>query len=108
VHREGEVEQGTTQRREAQLGQGRGKGAASSARWPSGIDSRMAHALGISGFEAGEGDLVMGWSGPVGALSFGAARQCRDARPRGGASLLAGAEQGRGERREGGKDWNSN
>jgi hypothetical protein len=33
-----------------------------------------------------------------------AACQCRDAPPRGDASLLARAEQGRGEKREGGRE----
>jgi hypothetical protein len=55
-------------------------------------------------FRVGEGDLVAGRSEPVGALSFGAARRRRDALPRGGASLPAGVEQERGEKREGGRE----
>jgi hypothetical protein len=41
--------------------------------------------------------------GPLG-LRLRAARQHGDALPRGGASLLAKADQGRGEKREGGRE----
>jgi hypothetical protein len=62
-----------TQRRDAQLGQGRSKGAASPARRGSAVGNRQpcgTRASSMGGFGAGEGNLITGWSGPVGALSF--------------------------------------
>jgi hypothetical protein len=56
AHREGEVELGATQRREAQPGQGRGKGAASPARRGSAVGNRRPRgtcASGMGGFGAG-------------------------------------------------------
>jgi hypothetical protein len=71
---------------------------------PSRIDGNVACALGMGGFGAWEGDLPAGRSGPIGALSFGAACRRRNAPLHGGASPPAGAEQGRGEKREGGRE----
>jgi hypothetical protein len=45
VHREEEVEVGATQRREAQPGQGRGKGAASPARHGSAVRNRRPRGM---------------------------------------------------------------
>jgi hypothetical protein len=64
-------------------------------------------ASGMGAFEARQiaGSRPGRW--PVGGRwgsRLGAARQRRDAPPRGGASLPTEAEQGRGEKREGGRE----
>jgi hypothetical protein len=78
------VELAVAQRREARLGQGHGKGAASPAHRGSVVGnqrSRGACVLGMGGFRAGEGDLAAGLSEPVEALFFGVAhRQASPAR----------------------------
>jgi hypothetical protein len=98
----------TAQQREAQPGQGRGKDAASLARRGSTVGNRRPRGARAS---AGEGDFAVGWSGPVGALSFGAARrQASSARwPAAAASRWDRIGEGREERgweREKGRDSN--
>jgi hypothetical protein len=103
---EGEVELDATQRRKAQPGQGRSKDAVSSAHRGSAIGNRRprgACALGMGGFRAWQitgsrpGEWVVGarWGSRLGA-----ARRRRVELLCGGASLPAGAEQGRGEKAE--------
>jgi hypothetical protein len=110
--RRGEVELGAAQWREARPGQGRGKSAASPARRGLAVGNRRPHGAceldrgGIQGTAnrrqqarsvAGRGPLFAPWrSSPV--------QPCRDASPCGDASLPARAEQGRGEKREGGRE----
>jgi hypothetical protein len=60
------------------LGQDRSKGAASPARRGSAVGNRRprrTRASGMGGFGVGEGDLVTGQSGPVGAY-WGAVLRC--------------------------------
>jgi hypothetical protein len=85
------------------LGQGCSKGAVSPARRGSAIGNqrpRGARASGMGGFGVGEGDLVAGQSGPVRALSFGAACRRRDALPHGRCFCAGRSRAGEGERRE--------
>jgi hypothetical protein len=92
------VELGATEWREAQPGQGRGKGAASPARRCSAVGNRRSRGaceLVEAGYGAGQitGSRPAQWL--VGARwgsHVGAACRLRDALPRGGASLSAGAE----------------
>jgi hypothetical protein len=100
---------GATQQREAQSGQGCGKGTASPAHPGSGVgNQRPRGARELAGQDMERGKLpaagpVGGWSGPVGGLS--AACQGRHHQPSGRRPLpLDGAEQGRGEKREGGRE----
>jgi hypothetical protein len=61
----------------------RGRDKAAARAWccrgivarPSGINDRVTRASGMGAFEEGEGDLAAGRLGPVGVLSFGAARR---------------------------------
>jgi hypothetical protein len=97
--RRGQAEEGEAGTR---LRQGAGEGAAL------GLSGRVARASWTgAGYRAWQiaGSRPVRW--PVAARwrsRLGAARRCRDALTRGSASLPAGAEQGRGEKREGGRE----
>jgi hypothetical protein len=59
----------------------------------------------MGGFGAGKGDLAAGRSGPIEALSFGGLRPTSIVgQVAGGRCPLDGTEQGRGEKREGGRE----
>jgi hypothetical protein len=95
---------------EERPGQGRGKCAASPAHRGSAVGNRRPHgACDLVGVGYGTrhiaGSTPGRWLvGPRWGPRLGTARQRRDALPRGGAFLLAGAKQGRGEKREGGRE----
>jgi hypothetical protein len=95
---------------EARPGQGRGvTGASWLDRWELTAAWRMRIGMGV--FGAGEGDLVMGRSGPIKVLSFGAAhRQASSARWPAAAAprwdRIGERREERGRERE--KGWDSN
>jgi hypothetical protein len=93
-----EVKLGTTQRREAQSGQGHGKGAASPARRGSAVGNRWPRGarVGHGWIRGGEGDLSRAGRGLSGrcplARLAGRHRRLGGRRP----LPLDGTEQGRG------------
>jgi hypothetical protein len=78
------------------------RGSAVGNRWPRGTCELVGAGYGaqqIAGSRLGQWPVGARWGSHLGV-----ARLRRDAPPRGGGSLPAGAEQGRGEKREGGRE----